>query len=175
MPEGDAPQPNLAAAEMEEIFNQCKGFGWTPNEAAQYAKMTRLAGGMATAAGDDDATARTLFAELKGTSWTDAQIKATNKMAANQVNRVNQGIFVFAKVQSPRGSAVLLQIDDTENFLVVLNVPSDLPELKQNDKVLMLGLVTEQTGIVAMKSSAKGDQQPIYGRMVNSRHMAKLD
>jgi hypothetical protein len=175
MPDGDTLDPTLAAAEMEKIFNDCKGFDWTPTDAAQYAQMVRLAGGMATAAGDDDNTARALFGQMRETNWTDAQISATNKLAALQVNRVNQGIFAFAKVNGAQGSALMLQIGDTENFLLVLNVPSELSEVKKDDKVLLLGLVTEQTGIIGMKGNAKGQQQPVYARMVNSRHMVKLD
>jgi hypothetical protein len=176
MPEGDTLQPNLAAAEMEKLFTECKGFDWSPANAEQYAKMVRLAGGIATAAGADDSVATSLFGQLRNTDWTEAQITATNKLAANQVNRVNQGIFVFAKVLAMQGSALLLQIADTENILVVLNVPSEMSGLQKDNKLLLLGLITEQTGMVGMKGDpSKGQQEPIYGRMVNSRHMAKLN
>ena len=35
--------------EMEKVFDECKGFAWTPTNAEQYAKMAHLASSMATA------------------------------------------------------------------------------------------------------------------------------
>jgi hypothetical protein len=168
-PDADAPQPNLAGAEMEKMFDECKGFGFSPTSAEQYAKLARLAGGMATATADDDGVATTLFGDMRGTTWSDDQKKAVNKFASDQVDKVNQGIFVFGKVQVAAENAVLMQVGDSKKFVFVQNLTGNVAGCKKDDTVLLVGLVTSNSVPVGMSQGGA-----IYARMINSRHMMKL-
>jgi S1-C subfamily serine protease len=168
-----AEVPNLTGSEMEKIFDECKGFSWTPQNADQYAKMAKLAGSLATAAGDVDQVATTLFGTLKEATWTDDQINAINKFAAGQVDKVNQGIILAGQIKqltrSEFGSVFVLEVKGIEKLVVVENVPSDVSDAQQDDKVLLLGLVSPRT-----QPAARTGDKVIFARWINSRHMKKL-
>ncbi len=165
--------PHLTGSQMEKIFDECKGFSWTPQNADQYAKMAKLAGSLATAAGDANQVATTLFGTLKEATWTDDQINAINKFAAGQVDKVNQGIILAGQIkQSTRsefGSVFVLEVKGLEKLVVVENVPSDVSSAQEGDKVLLLGLVSPRT-----QPAAKTGDKVIFARWINSRHMKKL-
>ena len=132
--------------------------------------MAHLASSMATATGREDDVATTLFGDLRGTTWTDAQIKAINKFGAEQLNRTNQGIFVFGKVRMAAENAVLLQIGETNKLVLVQNISGNVSGSKEGDKVLLVGLATGQSIVVGATSNG----QPVHGWSINSRHMMKL-
>jgi S1-C subfamily serine protease len=164
-PDADTPRPNLAADEMEKVFDACKVFDWKPGSDEEYKKLCRLAGAMAVATGREDELATTFFSELRDVEWTEERMKAVNKFAVDQFNKVNQGLVVFGKVHQATEQVVLLEIDDTKKFIYVLSPKGDVPGTQRGGKVLLIGLVTPQATLVG---------PGIYARMVNSRHMKRI-
>jgi S1-C subfamily serine protease len=161
----DAPPPQLPAIEIEKLCDQCKAFGWKPGSSEQYATMARLAGAMATANGTADEMATTVFADMQAVEWSDEMVKSVNKFAKERMNKGNQGIVLVGEVTTIQRDYLFAKVGDAKMPVFVQPISDRLSGAQQGNKILIVGLVHPDPVLVAN----------VIARMINSRHMCRLE
>jgi S1-C subfamily serine protease len=171
---------------FQELWDACAEFEWKPETAGQYASLADLANVMTRVhvarqfpqnAGDITpenleklaALADEKLKELKAVAWSQEHADAVGRFAAEQVDKVGQGMVVYGTFIGTGPDTVVLKIPNADKGVVVPGVGAELANSKPGTKILAFGTVTP---IGQQARGPAGEVLPL--RIIRARFAVKI-